>query len=92
MLGKQTIVMHAEFGVLDHGALARPTVPHQRSTARKRLHEEMVRRTYVRARARKEERRWPPVALAITPTSLVAVLREGWHPVVPLLHPSATRR
>jgi hypothetical protein len=24
----------------------------------------------------------------ITPPSLVAVLRAGWHPVVPLIHPS----
>jgi hypothetical protein len=29
-------------------------------------------------------------ALAITPPSLVAVLRAGWEPAVPLLHPSAT--
>jgi hypothetical protein len=28
-------------------------------------------------------------ALLITPPSLVAVLRAGWHPLVPLLHPSA---
>jgi hypothetical protein len=28
-------------------------------------------------------------ALVITPPSLVAVLRAGWEPVVPLLHPSA---
>jgi hypothetical protein len=28
-------------------------------------------------------------ALLITPPSLVAVLRAGWEPVVPLLHPSA---
>ena len=27
---------------------------------------------------------------AITPASLLAVLRAGWEPVVPLLHPSAT--
>jgi hypothetical protein len=27
---------------------------------------------------------------AITPPSLIAVLRAGWDPVVPLLHPSAT--
>jgi hypothetical protein len=26
----------------------------------------------------------------ITPASLLAVLRAGWEPVVPLLHPSAT--
>ncbi len=31
-------------------------------------------------------------ALAITPPSLVAVLRSGWEPLVPLLHPSATER
>ena len=30
-------------------------------------------------------------AVLITPPSLVAVLRAGWQPVVPLLHPSATR-
>jgi hypothetical protein len=29
-------------------------------------------------------------AQAITPPSLVAVLRAGWHPLVPLLHPSAS--
>jgi hypothetical protein len=29
--------------------------------------------------------------LAITPASLVAVLRAGWQPVVPLFHPSATK-
>jgi hypothetical protein len=29
-------------------------------------------------------------ALVITPPSLVAVLRAGWEPVVPLLHPSAS--
>jgi hypothetical protein len=28
-------------------------------------------------------------ALLITPPSLVAVLRSGWQPLVPLLHPSA---
>ena len=28
-------------------------------------------------------------ALLITPRSLVAVLRTGWQPLVPLLHPSA---
>jgi hypothetical protein len=28
-------------------------------------------------------------AEVVTPPSLVAVLRRGWHPVVPLLHPSA---
>ena len=28
-------------------------------------------------------------ALLITPPSLVAVLRAGWQPLVPLLHPSA---
>ena len=30
-------------------------------------------------------------AVLITPPSLVAVLRTGWHGLVPLLHPSATR-
>ena len=30
-------------------------------------------------------------AVLITPPSLVAVLRAGWQPLVPLLHPSATR-
>jgi hypothetical protein len=47
-------------------------------------------------------RRWTPAgyaetvartehepALVITPPSLVAVLRRGWRPLVPLLHPSA---
>jgi hypothetical protein len=29
--------------------------------------------------------------LLITPPSLVAVLRDGWEPLVPLLHPSALR-
>jgi hypothetical protein len=29
-------------------------------------------------------------ALLITPPSLVAVLRSGWHPLVPLLHPTAS--
>jgi hypothetical protein len=48
MLREQTLVMHAEFGVLD-GALARPTVPQQRGTVRKRLHAEIVTRTYARA-------------------------------------------
>jgi hypothetical protein len=50
MLRAQTIVMHAEFGALDHGTVAHPTIPQDRSTARKRVHEEMVTRTYVRAR------------------------------------------
>jgi hypothetical protein len=27
----------------------------------------------------------------ITPPSLIEVLRSGWEPVVPLLHPSARR-
>lgn len=31
-------------------------------------------------------------ALLITPPSLVAILRAGWEPVVPLLHPSARGR
>jgi hypothetical protein len=30
-------------------------------------------------------------AVVITPPSLVAVLRAGWQPLVPFLHPSATR-
>jgi hypothetical protein len=30
-------------------------------------------------------------AQAITPPSLIRVLRAGWEPVVPLLHPSAAR-
>src|SRR4029453_17959741 len=30
-------------------------------------------------------------ALVITPPSLLAVLRSGWRPLVPLIHPSATR-
>jgi hypothetical protein len=38
-----------------------------------------------RARPRAEE------AVVVTPPSLVAVLRTGWHSAVPLLHPSATR-
>jgi hypothetical protein len=29
------------------------------------------------------------VATVITPPSLLAVLRSGWTPLVPLLHPSA---
>ena len=29
------------------------------------------------------------VAPLVTPPSLVAVLRSGWEPLVPLLHPSA---
>ena len=38
-----------------------------------------------------ERRRRPEGQLAqlITPPSLVAVLRSGWQPLVPLLHPSA---
>jgi hypothetical protein len=31
----------------------------------------------------------PGRAALITPASLVAVLRSGWEPLVPLLHPSA---
>jgi hypothetical protein len=31
-------------------------------------------------------------ALLITPPSLVAVLRAGWQPLVPFLHPSATEK
>jgi hypothetical protein len=30
-------------------------------------------------------------ALVITPPSLLAVLRSGWNPLVPLIHPSVTR-
>ena len=30
-------------------------------------------------------------AVVITPPSLVAILRTGWQPLVPILHPSATR-
>ena len=40
------------------------------------------------------ERRARPAgskALVLTPPSLVEILRLGWQPVVPLLHPSATR-
>jgi hypothetical protein len=40
---------------------------------------------YVRAGRRPTRR----TALVITPPSLVSVLRTGWQPVVPLLHPSA---
>jgi hypothetical protein len=40
---------------------------------------------YGRRRARPAGRR----AVVITPPSLVAVLRAGWEPVVPFLHPSA---
>ena len=40
---------------------------------------------YVAPRPRPTERH----ALLITPPSLVAVLRAGWHPLVPFLHPSA---
>ena len=40
---------------------------------------------YVAARPRPARRR----AVQITPPSLVAVLRAGWRPLVPLLHPSA---
>jgi hypothetical protein len=41
---------------------------------------------YVAPRARPRRQQ----ALVITPPSLVAVLRAGWQPLVPLLHPSAT--
>jgi len=37
------------------------------------------------------ERRARREASVITPPSLVSVLRAGWQPVVPLLHPSALR-
>jgi hypothetical protein len=57
MLREQALVMHAEFEALDHGAVARPTVPHQGSTAGKRVHAEMVTRTYVRARETQRARR-----------------------------------
>lgn len=40
---------------------------------------------YVVRRRRPADR----LALVITPPSLVAVLRAGWQPLVPLLHPSA---
>ena len=40
---------------------------------------------YVDSRPRPVRR----AAVVITPPSLVAVLRSGWQPVVPLLHPSA---
>jgi hypothetical protein len=33
----------------------------------------------------------PREALVITPPSLLAVLRSGWDPLVPLVHPSVTR-
>jgi hypothetical protein len=39
--------------------------------------------------ADRERRRRGESAIVITPPSLVAVLRAGWEPVVPLLHPSA---
>ena len=39
---------------------------------------------YVERRAR------PARAALVTPPSLVGVLRAGWDPVVPLLHPSAS--
>jgi hypothetical protein len=41
---------------------------------------------YLARRARPVRQR----ALLITPPSLVAVLRYGWRPLVPLLHPSAS--
>ena len=37
----------------------------------------------------REQRRAGESAVVITPPSLVAVLRAGWEPAVPLLHPSA---
>jgi hypothetical protein len=40
---------------------------------------------YVARRSRPTRER----AVLITPPSLVSVLRAGWHPLVPLLHPSA---
>jgi hypothetical protein len=42
---------------------------------------------YVERRTRRRE-----AATLITPPSLVAVLRHGWQPAVPLLHPSAGQR
>jgi hypothetical protein len=42
---------------------------------------------YAESRPRRLRRQ----ALVITPPSLVAVLRAGWQPLVPLLHPSAQR-
>ena len=39
--------------------------------------------------AERERRPARGEALAITPPSLLAVLRTGWQPLVPLLHPSA---
>jgi len=42
---------------------------------------------YADARRRPRGRR----AVLVTPPSLVAVLRHGWAPVVPLFHPSAAR-
>ncbi|MFN2471231.1 MAG: hypothetical protein ABR583_09655 [Gaiellaceae bacterium] len=42
---------------------------------------------YVQSRPRPTD----TVATLVTPPSLVAVLRAGWQPVVPLLHPSAQR-
>ena len=39
MLREQTIVMHAEFGAFDDGAVARPTIPQDRRAASNRLHE-----------------------------------------------------
>jgi hypothetical protein len=37
----------------------------------------------------RERQRAPREALVITPPSLLAVLRSGWSPLVPLVHPSA---
>jgi hypothetical protein len=39
----------------------------------------------------RDPRRRPPTqrAVLVTPPSLVAVLRAGWEPLVPLIHPSA---
>ena len=42
---------------------------------------------YSQRRPRKARRE----AVVITPPSLLAVLRSGWSPLVPLLHPSAAR-
>ena len=40
--------------------------------------------------AARETRPASEVATVLTPPSLVTVLRAGWQPLVPLLHPSAS--
>jgi hypothetical protein len=52
------------------------------------LGEELLRWTPA-GYADRERRRAGESAVVITPPSLVEVLRAGWEPVVPLLHPSA---